>query len=166
MKVSLWTIDGVTIWNNIDLPYCDHVNCGITSTVITDWGLTRLLLLIDRGLCFKVNGQDLSNSTHEEAVEAFHSAQEPIVVEVLRRANKNKMKSRSPTLVSIGTQTEEDFYCYNRPPTPPPLHYPHLSHGISKYFVRFDVTVGRFKTIGINLTTNTGQKLMKLRDQS
>ncbi|XP_012945245.1 E3 ubiquitin-protein ligase PDZRN3-B [Aplysia californica] len=34
------------------------------------------------------------------------------------------MKSRCPTMVSIGTQTEEDFYCYNRPPTPPPGYYP------------------------------------------
>ncbi|XP_050412867.1 E3 ubiquitin-protein ligase PDZRN3 isoform X3 [Patella vulgata] len=81
-------------------------------------------------IILKVNGQDLSNSTHEEAVDAFRSAQEPIVVEVLRRANKNKMKSRSPTLVSIGTQTEEDFYCYNRPPTPPPSFYPQHVHGL------------------------------------
>ncbi|RUS76407.1 hypothetical protein EGW08_015837, partial [Elysia chlorotica] len=34
------------------------------------------------------------------------------------------MKSRCPAMVSIGTQTEEDFYCYNRPPTPPPGFYP------------------------------------------
>ncbi|KAK3745029.1 hypothetical protein RRG08_037644 [Elysia crispata] len=34
------------------------------------------------------------------------------------------MKSRCPTMVSIGTQTQEDFYCYNRPPTPPPGFYP------------------------------------------
>ncbi|XP_046353325.2 E3 ubiquitin-protein ligase PDZRN3-like isoform X2 [Haliotis rufescens] len=76
----------------------------------------------------KVNGQDLSQSSHEAAVEAFRTAKEPIVVEVLRRVNKNKMKNRSPTMVSIGTQTEEDFYCYNRPPTPPPGFYPlHVS---------------------------------------
>ncbi|GFR81160.1 PDZ domain-containing RING finger protein 4 [Elysia marginata] len=143
----------------------------------------------------QVNGQDLSQSTHNEAVEAFRSAKEPIVVEVLRRASKNTppslntsnnnnlpggsissssgsgshhtgaagnaggggggggggvsggggsvttedfastsgarpglyspvMKSRCPAMVSIGTQTEEDFYCYNRPPTPPPGLYP------------------------------------------
>lgn len=74
--------------------------------------------------CVQVNGQDLSQSTHEEAVEAFRSAKEPIVVEVLRRANKAKMKSRSPTMVSVGTQTEEEIFCSNEsPPTPPPGFY-------------------------------------------
>ncbi|XP_076110264.1 E3 ubiquitin-protein ligase PDZRN3-like isoform X3 [Mytilus galloprovincialis] len=66
-----------------------------------------------------VNGQDLSQSSHDEAVEAFRTAKEPIVVEVLRRENKNKMKSRTPTMVSIGTQTEEEIYGFIRPPTPP-----------------------------------------------
>jgi len=32
-----------------------------------------------------VNGQDVSNSSHEDAVRCFQSAQEPIIVEVLRR---------------------------------------------------------------------------------
>ncbi|KAK0063899.1 E3 ubiquitin-protein ligase PDZRN3 [Biomphalaria pfeifferi] len=90
----------------------------------------------------QVNGQDLSQSSHYEAVEAFRTAKEPIIVEVLRRTGKGGgggnssefggssgggdrgMKSRCPTMVSIGTQTEEDFYCYNRPPTPPPGFYP------------------------------------------
>lgn len=89
-----------------------------------------------------MNGQDLSQSSHYEAVEAFRTAKEPIIVEVLRRTGKGGgggnssefggssgggdrgMKSRCPTMVSIGTQTEEDFYCYNRPPTPPPGFYP------------------------------------------
>lgn len=34
---------------------------------------------------FQVNGQDVSNSSHEDAVRCFQSAQEPIIVEVLRR---------------------------------------------------------------------------------
>ncbi|XP_015606434.2 PDZ domain-containing protein 4, partial [Cephus cinctus] len=34
---------------------------------------------------FQVNGQDVSNSSHEDAVRYFQSAQEPIIVEVLRR---------------------------------------------------------------------------------
>lgn len=71
----------------------------------------------------------MSQSSHEEAVEAFRTAKEPIVVEVLRRVNKTKMKNRSPTMVSIGTQTEEDIYGYNRPPTPPPAIYPFHSSG-------------------------------------
>lgn len=70
-------------------------------------------------LSLQVNGQDLSQSSHDEAVEAFRTAKEPIVVEVLRRENKNKMKSRTPTMVSIGTQTEEEIYGFIRPPTPP-----------------------------------------------
>lgn len=36
-------------------------------------------------LCLQVNGQDVSNSSHEDAVRCFQSAQEPIIVEVLRR---------------------------------------------------------------------------------
>ena len=32
-----------------------------------------------------MNGRDVSNSSHEEAVEAFLQAEEPITVEVLRR---------------------------------------------------------------------------------
>ncbi|GFO44487.1 hypothetical protein PoB_007099200 [Plakobranchus ocellatus] len=153
--------------------------------------MVLLLLLQSYIRHSEVNGQDLSQSSHNEAVEAFRSAKEPIVVEVLRRASKNApgvnsntgnsssninnnnnisisnssgsqhtgasgssgvgsgggggqnysadfasgsggpgiyssvgMKSRCPTMVSIGTQTEEDFYCYNRPPTPPPGFYP------------------------------------------
>ncbi|KAJ8302049.1 hypothetical protein KUTeg_021036 [Tegillarca granosa] len=81
-------------------------------------------------IILKVNGTDLSQSSHEEAVEAFRTAKEPIVVEVLRRVNKTKMKNRSPTMVSIGTQTEEDIYGYNRPPTPPPAIYPFHSSGL------------------------------------
>jgi hypothetical protein len=33
----------------------------------------------------KVNGKDVSNSSHEEAVEVFLAAEEPIMVEVMRR---------------------------------------------------------------------------------
>lgn len=87
-------------------------------------GLYLLLFCV-----FQVNGQDLSKSSHEEAVEAFRTAQEPIVVEVLRRVNKNKMKNRSPTMVSIGTQTEEEIYGFNRPPTPPPPVFPFPTSG-------------------------------------
>lgn len=88
-------------------------------------------------IILKVNGQDLSQSSHDEAVEAFRTATEPIVVEVLRRVGKgsssagtksHSSKNRAPNMVSIATQTEEDFYCYNRPPTPPPGFYPmHIS---------------------------------------
>ncbi|KAK3102615.1 hypothetical protein FSP39_012654 [Pinctada imbricata] len=78
----------------------------------------------------KVNGQDLSQATHEEAVEAFRAAKEPIVVEVLRRVNKSKMKTQPPAMVSIGTQTEEDIYGFGRPPTPPPPIFAFSPHGL------------------------------------
>ncbi|XP_076394492.1 SLo interacting protein 1 isoform X2 [Megachile rotundata] len=79
----------------------------------------------------KVNGQDVSNSSHEDAVRCFQSAQEPIVVEVLRRqsvvhgqrtawkeqerneektieANKREQQPVNvcPTLVSTAVQTD------------------------------------------------------------
>ncbi|XP_064631987.1 E3 ubiquitin-protein ligase PDZRN3-like isoform X3 [Lineus longissimus] len=92
---------------------------------------------------WQVNGQDLSKSSHEEAVEAFRTAKEPIVVEVLRRVSppgsqpktNSKMKSRSPALVSIGTQTDEliengAFYGLSRPPTPPPALYNFQGNGL------------------------------------
>ena len=84
----------------------------------------------------QVNGRDLSKASHEEAVEAFRTAKEPIVVEVLRRvANGSKMKTMPPTtpspppMVTVATQTDElieddpFFYGMFRPPTPPPALY-------------------------------------------
>ncbi len=83
-------------------------------------------------LCLQVNGQDLSRSTHEDAVEAFRTAKEPIVVEVLRRVTKpSKMKTQppsppSPTMVTVATQTDDfiDDPIYwdtvFRTPSPPP----------------------------------------------
>ncbi|CAJ0924935.1 unnamed protein product [Ranitomeya imitator] len=38
-----------------------------------------------------VNGKDLSRATHDQAVEAFKTAKEPIVVQVLRRTPRTKM---------------------------------------------------------------------------
>ena len=77
---------------------------------------------------FQVNGQDLSSASHEEAVEAFHSAKEPIVVEVLRRASGHRSKAmKTPqqaiTMVSVATQTdravEGPFFSLFHPPAPP-----------------------------------------------
>ncbi|XP_074645999.1 E3 ubiquitin-protein ligase PDZRN3-like [Tubulanus polymorphus] len=91
----------------------------------------------------KVNGQDLSKSSHEEAVEAFRAAKEPIVVEVLRRNNNssaalppqhhhhskhnttsstsssssssssNKMKSRAPATL-VSVSTQTDDIIENQ----------------------------------------------------
>ena len=56
----------------------------------------------------QVNGVDLSKATHEEAVEAFKNADEPIIVQVLRRATRNKATGDKDcaTLCNVGTQTD------------------------------------------------------------
>lgn len=56
---------------------------------------------------FQVNGTDVSSFPHEDAVRAFLTAQEPIVVEVKRRISESPSE-RSPTskLISTGCQTE------------------------------------------------------------
>ncbi|XP_051561773.1 E3 ubiquitin-protein ligase PDZRN3-B isoform X3 [Myxocyprinus asiaticus] len=59
----------------------------------------------------QVNGKDLSKSTHDQAVEAFRMAKEPIMVQVLRRAPRPK--PAGPTgdgqVVDISTQTDITF---------------------------------------------------------
>ncbi|KAH0500119.1 PDZ domain-containing RING finger protein 4 [Microtus ochrogaster] len=75
----------------------------------------------------EVNGKDLSKATHEEAVEAFRNAKEPIVVQVLRRTPLSR-----PTygmvpevqLMNASTQTDITFehimaLAKLRPLTPP-----------------------------------------------
>ncbi|KAM4720916.1 E3 ubiquitin-protein ligase PDZRN3 isoform 2-T2 [Rhinophrynus dorsalis] len=59
----------------------------------------------------EVNGKDLSRATHDQAVEAFKTAKEPIVVQVLRRTPRTKMYSPAADvqLVDTGTQTEITF---------------------------------------------------------
>ncbi|XP_075600794.1 PDZ domain-containing RING finger protein 4 isoform X1 [Balearica regulorum gibbericeps] len=74
----------------------------------------------------EVNGKDLSKATHEEAVEAFRNAKEPIVVQVLRRAPISKAHGSSQDfrLVDASTQTDITFehimaLAKLRPSTPP-----------------------------------------------
>ncbi|KAM8821550.1 PDZ domain-containing RING finger protein 4 isoform 1-T1 [Eudromia elegans] len=74
----------------------------------------------------EVNGKDLSKATHEEAVEAFRNAKEPIVVQVLRRAPVSKAhgSSQDVQLVDASTQTDITFehimaLAKLRPSTPP-----------------------------------------------
>ncbi|XP_030061956.1 E3 ubiquitin-protein ligase PDZRN3 isoform X2 [Microcaecilia unicolor] len=59
----------------------------------------------------EVNGKDLSRATHDQAVEAFKTAKEPIVVKVLRRTPRSKMFTPSPEsqLVDMSTQTDITF---------------------------------------------------------
>ncbi|XP_008138785.2 PDZ domain-containing RING finger protein 4 isoform X1 [Eptesicus fuscus] len=75
----------------------------------------------------EVNGKDLSKATHEEAVEAFRNAKEPIVVQVLRRTPLSKpVYGAAPEvqLMNASTQTDITFehimaLAKLRPPTPP-----------------------------------------------
>lgn len=53
----------------------------------------------------KVNGRDVSNASHEEAVAAFKSAREPILVEVLRRP-ASRQGLLSPCRADAFCQTE------------------------------------------------------------
>ncbi|XP_064161065.1 E3 ubiquitin-protein ligase PDZRN3-B isoform X2 [Anguilla rostrata] len=59
----------------------------------------------------EVNGKDLSKATHDQAVEAFRTAKEPIVVQVLRRTPRPKAVSPASDaqVVDISTQTEITF---------------------------------------------------------
>lgn len=59
----------------------------------------------------EVNGKDLSRATHDQAVEAFKTAKEPIVVQVLRRTPRTKMftPASESQLVDTGTQTDITF---------------------------------------------------------
>eukprot|EP00071_Canis_lupus_P003261 XP_003640016.1 PDZ domain-containing RING finger protein 4 isoform X1 [Canis lupus familiaris] len=75
----------------------------------------------------QVNGKDLSKATHEEAVEAFRNAKEPIVVQVLRRTPLSKPAygtAPEVQLMNASTQTDITFehimaLAKLRPPTPP-----------------------------------------------
>ncbi|KAG8516840.1 E3 ubiquitin-protein ligase PDZRN3 [Galemys pyrenaicus] len=72
----------------------------------------------------QVNGRDLSRATHEQAVEAFRSAQEPIVVQVLRRGPRPRPPlAAAEPLVDAATQTDITFQhilALSKVPTPPP----------------------------------------------
>ncbi|XP_051547806.1 PDZ domain-containing RING finger protein 4-like [Myxocyprinus asiaticus] len=74
----------------------------------------------------QVNGRDLSRASHEEAVEAFRSAKDPIVVQVLRRTPlaRGQGSSGDAQVVDVCTQTEITFehimaLAKLRPTTPP-----------------------------------------------
>lgn len=54
----------------------------------------------------QVNGRDLTSASHEETVEAFQSASEPILVEVRR---KNELAQMRRLTASKSTQTDENL---------------------------------------------------------
>ncbi|CAL8339942.1 unnamed protein product [Lota lota] len=59
----------------------------------------------------ELNGKDLSKATHDQAVEAFRMAKEPIMVQVLRRAPRPKPAGvgADAQLIDISTQTDITF---------------------------------------------------------
>ncbi|XP_035518042.1 E3 ubiquitin-protein ligase PDZRN3-B isoform X2 [Morone saxatilis] len=74
----------------------------------------------------EVNGKDLSKATHDQAVEAFRTAKEPIMVQVLRRAPHPKLVSPADSQVSdISTQTDitlQHIMALTKlPPSSPPM---------------------------------------------
>ncbi|XP_077985450.1 E3 ubiquitin-protein ligase PDZRN3-like [Glandiceps talaboti] len=99
---------------------------GIVVSKVTDNGPADRGNLRINDRIIQVNGKDLSRSTHEEAVEAFRNASEPIIVHVLRRTSRTKLKSREASTCSVSTQTDiqmDNFYTnsMHRCPTPPPM---------------------------------------------
>ncbi|XP_029358191.1 E3 ubiquitin-protein ligase PDZRN3-B isoform X3 [Echeneis naucrates] len=75
----------------------------------------------------EVNGKDLSKATHDQAVEAFRTAKEPIMVQVLRRAPHPKLLSPSADtqVADISTQTDitlQHIMALTKlPPSSPPM---------------------------------------------
>ncbi|XP_062620869.1 E3 ubiquitin-protein ligase PDZRN3-B-like isoform X2 [Saccostrea cucullata] len=108
--------------NNNEAGKEEEMAGGVVVSKVTEDSPAEKIGLKIHDVITQVNGQDLSQASHEEAVEAFRAASEPITVEVLRRVSKNKMKNTPPNMVSISTQTEEELY--GRPPTPPFFTYP------------------------------------------
>ena len=58
---------------------------------------------------FQVNGVDVSQSSHDEAVEAFLAAEEPITVEVLRR-NNNGLNSNAASDTTSASSKRSSVY--------------------------------------------------------
>ncbi|KAM3621959.1 uncharacterized protein V6R79_018263 [Siganus canaliculatus] len=76
----------------------------------------------------EVNGKDLSKATHDQAVEAFRAAKEPIMVQVLRRAPHPKLLSPAAVdcqVSDISTQTDitlQHIMALTKlPPASPPM---------------------------------------------
>ncbi|XP_029107950.1 PDZ domain-containing RING finger protein 4-like isoform X2 [Scleropages formosus] len=90
----------------------------------------------------QVNGKDLSKGSHEEALEAFRSTKDPIVVQVLRRSpvSRGNGHHHDVYLVDVCTQTDITFehimaLSKLRPATPPvpdtcPFHLSDSCHSL------------------------------------
>ncbi|XP_051932021.1 E3 ubiquitin-protein ligase PDZRN3-B isoform X3 [Hippocampus zosterae] len=71
----------------------------------------------------QVNGKDLSKATHDQAVEAFRTANDPIMVQVLRRAPAPKPISPTADTQLLDTSTQTDITLQHMMPLatlPPP----------------------------------------------
>ncbi|XP_019735051.1 E3 ubiquitin-protein ligase PDZRN3-B isoform X2 [Hippocampus comes] len=71
----------------------------------------------------EVNGKDLSKATHDQAVEAFRTAKDPIMVQVLRRAPPPKLVSPTADTQLSDTSTQTDITLQHMMPLatlPPP----------------------------------------------
>ncbi|KAK2862579.1 hypothetical protein Q5P01_002112 [Channa striata] len=75
----------------------------------------------------EVNGKDLSKATHDQAVEAFRMAKEPIMVQVLRRAPHPKLVSPTVDSQVSDSSTQTDITLQHimaltsLPPSSPPM---------------------------------------------
>ncbi|XP_015819548.1 PDZ domain-containing RING finger protein 4 [Nothobranchius furzeri] len=74
----------------------------------------------------QVNGKELSKSSHEDSVEAFHAAKDPVVVQVIRRTPSGRPHGPPQEIhvVDVCTQTDITFehimaLAKLRPSTPP-----------------------------------------------
>lgn len=74
----------------------------------------------------QVNGKELSKSSHEEGVEAFRAAKDPVVVQVIRRTPSGRPHGPPQEIhvVDVCTQTDITFehimaLAKLRPSTPP-----------------------------------------------
>ncbi|XP_077546927.1 E3 ubiquitin-protein ligase PDZRN3-like isoform X2 [Haemaphysalis longicornis] len=85
----------------------------------------------------KVNGRDVSNASHEEAVAAFRAASEPIVVEVLRRERRNGTGSSSDFGSGSSCAGGGGRAKQGGPPLPPPP--PSLAQGYNDASAQTDI---------------------------
>ena len=77
---------------------------------------------------FQVNGKDVSQSSHDEAVEAFLQAEEPITVEVLRRAQSPRNGPQQQQ------DSQQDHNCSSMPERP--------QHSSNSIAVQTEVALG------------------------
>lgn len=93
-----------------------NLSCGIWVKIKASFFFVRL----------QVNGKELSKSSHDETVEAFRAARDPVVVQVIRRTPSGRPHGPPQEIhvVDVCTQTDITFehimaLAKLRPSTPP-----------------------------------------------